>query len=77
MGNKAGGFEFTTARNGEVYITHHGHSAATLRGETARNFLADAENTDPQALMARLTGNYRHGNERTAKNHPRNTSSGR
>jgi hypothetical protein len=27
---------------------------------------------DPQELMARITGNYRHGNERTAMNHPRN-----
>lgn len=77
MGKQAGGFEFTTADNGEVRITHHGRSAVTLRGETARKFLADVENTDPQALLARLTGNYRRGNERTAKNHPRNTSSGR
>lgn len=27
---------------------------------------------DPQQLMARITGNYRRGNERTAKIHPRN-----
>jgi len=27
---------------------------------------------DPQELMARLTGNYKHGNERMAKHHARN-----
>ncbi|MBP2412908.1 hypothetical protein JOF48_001707 [Arthrobacter stackebrandtii] len=72
MAGQAGGFEFTTAHNGEVSITHHGHHAATLRGSAARKFLADVETADAQALMARVTGNYRRGNERTAKNHPRN-----
>ena len=43
MPNQPNGFEYTTAANGDVAITHHGRSAATLRG-----------------------------NERTAKNHPRN-----
>jgi hypothetical protein len=27
---------------------------------------------DLQPLMARLTGNYKHGNERLASDHPRN-----
>jgi len=27
---------------------------------------------DQQQLMARLTGNYKRGNEKTAKTHPRN-----
>ena len=30
------------------------------------------EDRDAQELMARLTGNYRRGNERTARQHPRN-----
>ena len=34
----------------------------------------DAETGDPQELMARLTGNYRRGNERQARQHPRNRS---
>lgn len=72
MGHEPGGFEFATAHNGDVAITHHGRQAVTLRGNAARKFLADVETGDPQALMARLTGNYRRGNERTARNHPRN-----
>ena len=35
-------------------------------------FLAEVDEGDPQEVMARWTGNYRRGNERTAKNHPRN-----
>ena len=36
------------------------------------DFLEDVEDQDPQELMARVTGQYKHGNERTAKQHPRN-----
>ena len=35
-------------------------------------FLNEVDDRDPQELMARLTGNYRRGNERQARNHPRN-----
>jgi hypothetical protein len=65
------GFDYT-ARAGEVVITHHGAKATVLRGRRAADFLVDVEAGDPQELMARLTGNYRRGNERTARNHPRN-----
>ncbi|MDN5804411.1 MAG: hypothetical protein L0H26_07485 [Microlunatus sp.] len=55
----------------DVVITHHGRRATTLRGAAADQFKAAVKNHDPQELMARRTGNYKHGNERTAKNHPR------
>ena len=35
-----------------------------LRGRAAERFLADVESGDPQAVMARVTGNYKRGNER-------------
>ena len=35
-------------------------------------FLAEAASGDVQLLMARWTGAYRFGNERQARNHPRN-----
>ena len=66
------GFDFLVRADGSVVITHHGRTATTLRGPRAQEFLADVEDVDPQELMARLTGNYRHGNERTAREHPRN-----
>ncbi len=56
-------------------ITHHGRLATVLRGERAGRFLEAVRVADPEAameLMARLTGNYRRGNERDAGLHPRN-----
>ncbi|WP_269937843.1 hypothetical protein [Arthrobacter sp. HY1533] len=76
MARAPDGFEFTASPNGDVAVTHHGRLAATLRGAAANKFLADAETGDPQQLMARVTGNYRRGNERTARNHPRNKAPG-
>jgi hypothetical protein len=65
------GFEYEVV--GEtVVITHDGRRATVLRGSRARQFLAQVEQEDPQELMARLTGNYKRGNERQARNHPRN-----
>ncbi|MCW6008013.1 hypothetical protein K1W54_26225 [Micromonospora sp. CPCC 205371] len=66
------GFEYTTRAGGEVIITHRGRPATTLRGDRAARFLAEVDDDDPQEVMARWTGNYRRGNERTARNHPRN-----
>lgn len=58
------GFEYAVRKNGDVVITHHGRQAALLRGRTAEKFLADVARRDPQQLMARVTGNYKRGNER-------------
>ena len=58
------GFAWAYRKNGDVVITHHGRVAATLRGRRADKFIAAVESTDPQQLMARLTGNYKRGNER-------------
>lgn len=60
----------------DVVISHHGRRATTLRGDAADRFLAEVDDDDPQELMARLTGNYKRGNERTARNHPRNRGAG-
>jgi hypothetical protein len=58
------GFSYTVRKNGEVVITHHGRQAAVLRGAKAERFLAQIVSRDGQALMARVTGNYKRGNER-------------
>lgn len=72
VANAPGGFHYQVVGS-VVQISHHGRRATTLRGAAARQFLAEVEVGDPQALMARLTGNYKHGNERTAARHPRNS----
>lgn len=68
---QAQGFDHEVRDNGDVVITHHGQVAAILRGRRAAEFLEEV-GADPQLTMARWTGNYKHGNERTAKDHPRN-----
>jgi hypothetical protein len=71
------GFTWRTRSNGDVQLLHHGRLAATLRGSKAADFLAEMQvcsDTDAQQLMARVTGNYKRGNERAARNHPRNRS---
>jgi hypothetical protein len=70
MGSPSG-FAYAVRQTGEVVITHNGRLAATLRGTRAVEFLAEVD-SDPQGVMARVTGNYKRGNERTAKQHPRN-----
>ena len=57
------GFEYVV-RGDDVLITHRGRKAATLRGAAAARFLAKLERDDPQQVMARVTGNYKRGNER-------------
>jgi hypothetical protein len=69
---KPDGFSWSQTGNGDVVITHHGKVATTLRGERAAQFVDDVGASDEQELMARLTGNYKRGNERQARNHPRN-----
>lgn len=68
----AEGFDWSERTDGSVAITHHGRVATILRGRSAKDFLEDIEAGDAQQLMARVTGNYKRGNERAARNHPRN-----
>ena len=58
------GFAYTIRKSGEIVITHHGRQAAVLRGKAAEKFLARLGDPDDQELMARVTGNYKRGNER-------------
>jgi hypothetical protein len=66
------GFAWTRRTNGDVIVTHHGRQATVLRNAKAEQFVADVAFGDEQELMARLTGNYKHGNERQASKHSRN-----
>ena len=69
------GFSYRRRKSGDVEVLHRGKVVATLQGAEAHDFIAKVElgeDTDGQQLMARLTGNYKRGSERTASNHPRN-----
>lgn len=69
------GFVYRARKTGEVQVLHRGTVAATLRGMSAQEFLAEIQCCGPaeaQQLKARATGNYKHGNGRLASSHPRN-----
>jgi hypothetical protein len=69
------GFDFEVRQNGEVAIFHRQRLAAILRGKAAQQLIAQANELSDAALqqiMARVTGNFKRGNERAAADHPRN-----
>ncbi|MFD7690779.1 hypothetical protein [Streptomyces sp. NPDC059781] len=67
------GFAYEAHATGTVHITHRNRPATTLQGDRAARFLTEVTTaSDPQLVMARWTGNYKRGNERTARDHPRN-----
>ncbi len=54
-------------RGDEVHITHRGRPATVLRRDAAARFTEQVERLDgagAQQLMARVTGNFKRGNER-------------
>ena len=69
------GFSFRPTKNEDVTILRDGNTVTPLRGDSAKSFLAEMRElafVDQQQLMARITGNYKRGNERLAASHPRN-----
>ena len=63
------GFRYSVSKAGVVTFTHHSRPAGTLRGQAAASFLAfagrlDEDSEELQQRIARLTGNYKRGNER-------------
>ena len=68
-------FSFRAKKDGDVAILRNGKAVTVLRGDSARSFLAEIGNASlvgQQLLMARVTGNYKRGNERFAAGHARN-----
>ena len=71
---EASGFAYLVRKSGDVEISHHGRQATLLRGRAASMFVAQVSTCaedEKQQLMARVTGNYKRGNERLARLHPR------
>jgi hypothetical protein len=67
-------FAFNEFKNGDVIIKRKGIHVTKLSGKKAIGFTADmAYNcfAKQQQLMARITGNYKRGNEHQVKSHPR------
>ena len=62
-----GAFGHHERKDGTVVISHYGRPVTTLRGEKAAKFadrIEPLEGREAQLLMARVTGNFKRGNER-------------
>lgn len=60
-------FTYATTKDGRVRIAWRGRVVTTLAGETADRFLRRVEHAAPAAVqleLARVTGNFKRGNER-------------
>ena len=67
-------FSFQRKKDGTVTISRSGRVVNVLRGAAAQHFLAKADGAlfaAQQQLMARVSGNYKHGNEPLATVHSR------
>lgn len=66
-------FSYRTTKDGTVFIAWHGKTVTVLKGPAALRFLARAAAGDEaaQLAMAKATGNFKHGNERLAKQRSR------
>lgn len=67
-------FAFQATKNGKVFITWYDKQTKILTGKTAEKFLTEIavlDEDEAQLLMARLTGNFKRGNERVASDHHR------
>ena len=62
------GFDWVRRKNGDLSISRHGREVTVVRGRAAERLmqrLASATDDEAQHLLARATGNYRRGNERS------------
>jgi hypothetical protein len=62
-------FTYRITKDGKVFIYWHGRQIMILKGESAKKFIASIEQADSQQaqlLMARVTGHFKHGNEKRA-----------
>lgn len=60
-------FSYRASKDGKVFLAWRGKQVMILKGKQAHDFLArvlDLDEPAAQLLMARLTGNFKRGNER-------------
>ena len=60
-------FSYRSTKDGDVHISRDGRLITILRGRSAQRFMSqasDLESMEAQHFMARVTGQYKHGNER-------------
>lgn len=64
-------FSYKILKDNKIFIYWKDKQVTILRGMESERFLAKIQNTDmkeAQLIMAKITGNFKHGNERDNKN---------
>lgn len=60
-------FSYRVSKENRVFISWHEKVVMILKGKDSERFLAkiaDTELIEAQLIMAKITGNFKHGNER-------------
>ena len=63
-------FTYRITKDNKVFISYHGKQVTALSGAKAEKFIADitgAGGKDAQLIMAKVTGNFKRGNEKLFK----------
>lgn len=64
-------FDYQVTKDNKVLIYFHNKHIKTLSGKHAHKFIAQIDGlsgADEQLVLARVTGNFKRGNEREGKN---------
>ncbi|GAU76062.1 hypothetical protein [Fusibacter sp. 3D3] len=65
-----GFFDYTVSKNGKVFISWYGKEVMILKDQASKKLLEKLENAseyDVQLILAKVTGNFKRGNEKKAK----------
>lgn len=63
-------FTYRIFKGNKVFIYWHGKHVTTLSGDKAREFeegILDLDGKEAQLILAKVTGHFKHGNERNSK----------
>jgi len=63
-------FSYRISKDKKVFISYEGKQVTTLSGSRSERFIKQIEGVDgkdAQLIMAKITGNFKRGNEKLAK----------
>lgn len=63
-------FSYRVSKDNKVFISWYDKQVMILKGKDSDKFLAKmqgADSLESQLIMAKITGNFKHGNEKTNK----------
>ena len=66
-----GFFDYRVSKNGKVFISWYGKEVMILKDQASQKILKKLEYAseyDVQLILAKVTGNFKRGNEKKAKN---------